>query len=35
MSESTLNIVNLNAGYGGIPVVRGLNIHVKHSRQPR
>ena len=28
MSESTLNIVNLNAGYGGIPVVRGLNIHV-------
>jgi ABC-type branched-subunit amino acid transport system ATPase component len=28
MSESTLNIVNLNAGYGGIPVVRSLNIHV-------
>jgi branched-chain amino acid transport system ATP-binding protein len=28
MSESLLNITNLNAGYGGIPVVRDLNIHV-------
>ncbi len=28
MSESLLNIVNLNAGYGGISVVRGLSIHV-------
>ena len=28
MSESLLNITNLNAGYGGIPVVRDLSIHV-------
>jgi len=28
MSTSLLNITNLNAGYGGIPVVRDLNIHV-------
>ena len=28
MSEALLNITNLNAGYGGIPVVRDLNIHV-------
>ncbi|MBJ7460959.1 MAG: ABC transporter ATP-binding protein [Ilumatobacteraceae bacterium] len=28
MSESLLKITNLNAGYGGIPVVRELNIHV-------
>ena len=28
MSESLLKITNLNAGYGGIPVVRDLSIHV-------
>jgi branched-chain amino acid transport system ATP-binding protein len=28
MSESLLKISNLNAGYGGIPVVRSLSIHV-------
>ncbi len=28
MSEALLKITNLNAGYGGIPVVRELNIHV-------
>ena len=28
MSTALLNITNLNAGYGGIPVVRDLNIHV-------
>ncbi len=31
MSESLLKITNLNAGYGGIPVVRELNIHVNQG----
>ena len=28
MSEAVIEVQNLNAGYGGIPVVRNLNIHV-------
>jgi ABC-type multidrug transport system ATPase subunit len=28
MSETLLEITDLNAGYGGIPVVRGLNLRV-------
>jgi branched-chain amino acid transport system ATP-binding protein len=31
MSESLLKITNLNAGYGGIPVVRDLSIHVNEG----
>ncbi|MEY3641202.1 MAG: hypothetical protein RLZZ199_1007, partial [Actinomycetota bacterium] len=28
MAEALIEVQNLNAGYGGIPVVRGLNLHV-------
>ena len=28
MSEAVIKITDLNTGYGGIPVVRGLNLHV-------
>ncbi|NDH11821.1 MAG: branched-chain amino acid ABC transporter ATP-binding protein, partial [Actinobacteria bacterium] len=28
MSQPVIEVQNLNAGYGGIPVVRGLNLHV-------
>jgi len=28
MTEALIEVKNLNAGYGGIPVVRGLDLHV-------